>query len=73
MKMLGVLSGFIDAIGWENGVLEVWLKNGVGYRHPGVPKERYDAFFTHSDFGRVYNQIKRDFPAQEKFPIPPRR
>ena len=73
MKMIGVLSGFIDAVGWEDGVLEVWLKNGVGYRHKGVPKDQYEELFIHSEFGKVYNRIKNDFPACEKFLLPPRR
>ena len=70
--MIGVLSNFIDAVGWEDGVFEIWLKNGTAYRHPGVPKERYDGFFIDSEFGKNYHRIKRDYPYSEKYVLPPR-
>ncbi len=73
MKMLGVLSSFIDAVGWESGVLEVWLKNGTGYRYQGVTEEQYRSLFISSDFGRNFNRLKRVLPDPEKFPLRPRR
>lgn|GEM_PF-5218694 len=71
--MIGILFNFIDAVGWEDNVFEIWMKNGTGYRHYGVPRERYEAFFANSAFGKNYSSIKRDFPAPEKFPIAPRQ
>lgn len=70
--MLGILSNFIDAVGWENGVFEIWLKNGTGYRYYGVTEEQYRAFFKDSDFGRNYNALKRNLPTPEKYVIRPR-
>lgn len=73
MKMRGILSGFIDAVGWEDGVLEVWMKNGTGYRYRGVTEEQYRSLFVSSDFGRNYNRLKRELPGPEKFSLRPRR
>lgn len=67
MKMKYVLSGFIYAIGWENGVLEIWMKNGQGYRYRGVTEEQYCSLFTNSDFGRNFQKIKPVLPDPEKF------
>jgi hypothetical protein len=73
LKMLGILSNYIDAVGWENGIFEIWLKNGIGYRYYGVTEEQYHSVFADSDFGRNYNALKRVLPAPEKFVLPPRR
>ena len=70
LKMRGILSNFIDAVGWENGILEVWLKNGTGYRYYGVTEEQYLSIFVDSDFGRNYNRLKRELSPPEKFPLP---
>lgn len=72
MKMIGILSNFIDAVGWENGVFEIWMKSGVGYRYRGVSEEQYRSLFVDSDFGRNYNRLKHEMPAPEKFPLRPR-
>lgn len=65
--MQNVLSGFIDVIGWENDVLQIWMKTDVGYRYPsdGVhsagaeripPVEEYptriEAFYLSARLGR---------------------
>lgn len=71
--MKGVLSGFIDAIGWEDGVLEIWMKKGYGYRYRGVTEEQYCSLFTNSDFGRNFRKLKHVLPDPEKFPLHPRQ
>lgn len=67
LKMRGVLSSHIDAFGWEAGVLEVWMKNGWGYRYRGTTEEQYHSLFVNSDFGRNFNRLKPLLPAPEKF------
>lgn len=73
LKMLGVLSGFINAIGWENGILEIWMNNGVGYRYHGVTEEQYHSLFVNSDFGRNFRKLKPVLQDYEKFPLHPRQ
>ena len=73
LKMRGILSNFMDAVGWEDGILEVWMKNGTGYRYRGVTEEQYRAIFKDSEFGRNYNALKHLLPTPEKFALPPRQ
>ena len=71
LKMRGVLSSFIVAIGWEDGVLEIWMK-GYGYRYRGVTEEQYRSLFINSDFGRNYGKLKPYLPMPERIdPYPP--
>ncbi len=71
--MRGVLSDFIDAIGWEDGVLEVWMKKDWGYRYRGITEDQYKSLFVNSDFGRNFNKLKPLLPVPEKFPLAPCR
>ena len=54
LKMRGVLSGFINAIGWEDGVLEIWMKKGYGYRYHGVTEEQYHSLFINSELVETF-------------------
>lgn len=67
--MCAIMSNFIDAVGWENGVFEVWMKNGTVYRYYNVPETRYNELFINSDFGRVFNRIKRDYSVPGYSPL----
>ena len=69
--MRGVLSGFIDAIGWEDGILEIWMKNGIGYQYRGVTEAQYHSLFANSDFGRNLRALKPTLRDYEKFPLHP--
>lgn len=64
-KMRGVLSGWIRAFGWENGVVEVWfLDNRPRAFHDNVPYEAYEKLFTNSDFGRNYIAFCKVYPVR---------
>ncbi|GIP14361.1 hypothetical protein J40TS1_00030 [Paenibacillus montaniterrae] len=66
MKMKGVLSGWIKAFGWENGVLEVWfLDNRPVAIHYNVPYEAYENLFNGSDFGRNYMALCKIYPPRK--------
>lgn len=72
LKMRGVLSDFINAIGWEDGVLEIWMKKGYGYRYHGVTEEQYHSLFINSEFGRNFRKLEPDLPTPERlYPCPP--
>lgn len=63
MEMRGVLSGWIKAFGWENGILEVWfLDDRPAAIHNNVPYEAYEELFRDSDFGRNYMALRKTYP-----------
>lgn len=63
--MIGVLSGWIQSFGWENGVLEVhFLDSRPRAYHDNVPEEAYKKLFIDSDFGRNYMSLCKVYPAR---------
>ena len=67
-KMKGVLSGWIRAFGWEDGVLEVWFLDDrlIAY-HDNVPYEAYKGLFHDSEFGRNYMALCKIYPPRRRF------
>jgi len=65
MDMLKVDSSNIEAIGWEDEVLEVKFKKGGLYRYTGVPKLLWNAFKGSESKGKFFHRKIR--PMQHKF------
>ena len=57
MKITRAISGWIEALIWENNVLEVWLRKGDVYEYYGVSKDTYLALFSNGPCGKNFNKL----------------
>jgi hypothetical protein len=55
MEMKKVESSNIQAVGWEDEVLEVSFVKGGTYRYTGVPEEIYKAFMSSPSKGKFFH------------------
>lgn len=56
MDLTRVKSSNVDAVGYDDGVLEVHFRNGARYRYAGVEAEEYDALLKADSVGRFLNE-----------------
>ena len=65
LKLIEVISSNIEAIGYENGVIEVHFHSGGVYRFLHVPKDVFDAFLEAPSKGHFFHQyVKSHYPFQ---------
>ena len=58
MNLTPVKSSAVEAVGYEDGVMEVVYRGGRRYRMEGVSQDQYDALLTADSIGRALNSLK---------------
>lgn len=67
MEMKSVESSNIEAIGWEDEVLEVRFKKGGLYRYTGVPELVWKAFLGADSKGKFFHSKIRPKQYEYKY------
>lgn len=63
MERHPVSSSNVEAVGWENGTLEVSFLNGSIYQYSGVPQDVYLGMLSAESVGKFLHQnVKGIYP-----------
>lgn len=62
MQLVPVVSSYVDAIGFEDGVLEVHFKKNVVCQYPNVPESLFKDFLAAPSKGQFVHQRLRHLP-----------
>jgi len=65
MNRIAVSSSNVESVGYENGKLEIGMKDGRTYRYSNVPRGTYQDLMSAPSIGKfVHERIKNQFPTE---------